>query len=101
MPNVTGTAQGLTGIPSLLISSLGQVQDPVVQTALYQIQQWANSVGSITPTPGSGTPAFGAVHNSPAATPGPDPSSTRTLDRSLTLIASASGPTARTSAATR
>jgi hypothetical protein len=42
-PNYTGTQSNLTGIPSLLISSLQQVKDPVVQTALYQIQQWANS----------------------------------------------------------
>lgn len=43
MANYTGTATNLTGIPSLLISGLQQVEDPIVQTALYQIQQWANS----------------------------------------------------------
>jgi hypothetical protein len=43
MPNYTGSATNLTGIPTLLISGLQQVTDPIVQTALYQIQQWANS----------------------------------------------------------
>lgn len=38
-----GTQTNLTGIPSLLLSGLQNVQDPVVQTALYQIQNWANS----------------------------------------------------------
>ena len=42
-----GTKNNLTGIPSLLISSLQQVQDPVVQTALYQIQNWANSFSAL------------------------------------------------------
>lgn len=42
-PNYLGTYTGLTGIPSLLISSLQQISDPAVYKALYQIQCWANS----------------------------------------------------------
>lgn len=43
MPNYTGTQSNLTGIPSALPSSLQQIQDPNAQTAIYQLQQWANS----------------------------------------------------------
>jgi hypothetical protein len=60
MPASLGTQTGLTGIPSLLLSGLQQVEDPTVQTALYQIQNWANSVGLITPTPGTGTATLGS-----------------------------------------
>jgi hypothetical protein len=42
-PNYLGSQSNLTGIPSLLLSGLQNVQDPIVQTALYQIQNWANS----------------------------------------------------------
>lgn len=42
-PNYLGTASGLTGIPTLLLSSLQNVEDTAVKTALYQIQNWANS----------------------------------------------------------
>jgi hypothetical protein len=53
MPNYLGTKTGNTGIPSLLISTLQKVKDPHIQTALYQIQNWANSfhqlVGAATP----------------------------------------------------
>jgi len=41
--NYLGTQTNLTGIPSLLLSGLQNVQDKTVQTALYQIQNWANS----------------------------------------------------------
>ena len=43
MPNYLGTQTNLTGIPSLLISTLQQIEDPNIQKALYQIQNWANS----------------------------------------------------------
>ena len=43
MANYLGTLTGNTGIPSLLISNLSQIQDAKVQQALYQIQNWANS----------------------------------------------------------
>lgn len=43
MPNYLGTQTNLTGIPSLLLSGLQSVEDSTVQTALYQIQNWANS----------------------------------------------------------
>ena len=43
MPNYLGTATGLTGIPTLLLSSLGGVEDKAAETALYQVQNWANS----------------------------------------------------------
>ena len=59
-----GTKTGLSGIPSLLISTLQQVQDPQVQRALYEIQNWANSVGAVNGTTGAGTASLGA--NSPA-----------------------------------
>lgn len=62
-----GTATGLTGIPTLLLSTLGQVQDPQVQRALYQIQNWANSVGLVNGVTGAGSAALGA--NCPATTP--------------------------------
>ena len=62
-----GTATGLTGIPTLLISSLGQVEDPATQRALYQIQNWANSNGQIAGETGGGSAALGA--NCPATTP--------------------------------
>ncbi len=42
-PNYLGTQSNLTGIPSLLLSGLQNVGDQTVQTALYQIQNWANS----------------------------------------------------------
>jgi hypothetical protein len=43
LPNTLGTKTNLTGIPSLLISTLQQVTDQNIQKALYQIQNWANS----------------------------------------------------------
>jgi hypothetical protein len=60
-----GTNTGLAGIPSLLISSLQQVDDPIVRTALYQIQNWCNSVGVVKGITGGNTAGFG-VNNSPA-----------------------------------
>jgi hypothetical protein len=48
MASTLGTKSGLSGIPSLLISDLASVKDPVVQRALYQVQNFANSIGSIT-----------------------------------------------------
>ena len=47
MPTYLGTTQALTSIPSLLISDLARVQDPVVRRALYQIQNFANSIGEV------------------------------------------------------
>jgi hypothetical protein len=69
MPATTGTATGLTGIPSLLISSLQQVQDPQVQKALYQIQQWANSVGLVSGITGSKTATLGTAYPGVTTTP--------------------------------
>lgn len=43
MPRYLGSANGLTGIPSALPSSLAQIQDPNVQKAIYQLQNWSNS----------------------------------------------------------
>jgi hypothetical protein len=62
-----GTQTTFTGIPSLLLSSLNQVEDQNVQTALYQIQNWANSVGLVSGVTGAGTAGLGT--NCPAATP--------------------------------
>jgi hypothetical protein len=67
MPANLGTATGLTGIPTLLLSNLGQIEDPEVQRALYQIQNWANSVGLVNGKTGSGSAVLGA--NFPGATP--------------------------------
>lgn len=47
MPNYLGTQSGFTGIPSLLISGLSQIQDQTTQTALLQVQNWANSFKTI------------------------------------------------------
>lgn len=69
MPATTGTATGLTGIPSLLLSTLQQVEDPQVRRALYQVQQWANSVGLVNGTTGSKTATLGT--NYPGATTTP------------------------------
>jgi hypothetical protein len=66
----TGTATTFNGIPTLLLSSLGAVQDPAAQTALYQVQQWANSVGSVSGDTGTNTAAFGTANfpgNNPSA----------------------------------
>jgi hypothetical protein len=60
MPASLGTKTGLTGIPSLLLSGLSEVEDKTVQTALYQIQNWANSVGLVNGTTGGGSAALGA-----------------------------------------
>ena len=56
-----GSRQGFTGIPSLLLSDLQRVHDPVVQRALYQIQNFCNSVGNLPEgvTSGSGTATLG------------------------------------------
>ena len=59
-----GGPSGLTGIPTLLISSLQAVQDPATKTALYQIQNWANSNGQVSGSTGAGSAALGA--NCPA-----------------------------------
>jgi hypothetical protein len=67
MSSYTGTSTGLTGIPSLLLSGLQNVQDSTVQTALYQIQQWANSVGLVNGSTGTGSAALGG--NCPADFP--------------------------------
>jgi hypothetical protein len=66
-PKYLGTATGLTGIPSLLLSTLQQVQDPEVQRALYQIQNWANSLGQVQGIVGTGSASLGA--NCPATVP--------------------------------
>jgi hypothetical protein len=68
MTRQLGTAQGLTGIPSLLISDLQQIEDQNVQRALYQVQNWANSLGLVNGKTGGGTASLGT--NCPAATPG-------------------------------
>jgi len=65
----TGTSTGLTGIPSLLLSSLQAVQDPQVKTALYQVQQWANSVGLVNGKTGGGTATLGTNYPGTTATP--------------------------------
>ena len=58
--SLLGCSQTLTGIPSLLISDLGRVQDPVVARALLQIQNFANSIGMLpTGATGSGTANLG------------------------------------------
>lgn len=62
-----GTQTGLTSIPSLLISSLQQVKDPQIQRALYQIQNWANSLGQVNGVVGTGTASLGT--NCPASVP--------------------------------
>jgi hypothetical protein len=62
--SLLGTSITFNGIPSLLLSGLQQVEDQTVQTALYQIQNWANSVGAVNGTTGSGTASLGT--NSPA-----------------------------------
>jgi len=61
-----GTSTGLTGLPGLLLSGLQQIEDPTVQTALYQIQNWANSVGLVNGVTGAGTASLGG--NCPATT---------------------------------
>jgi len=65
-----GSAQTFTGIPRLLISDLARVEDPVVQRALLQIQNYANSIGELhAPVIGTATAALG-VNNCPAIFPG-------------------------------
>jgi hypothetical protein len=68
MPSFLGCAQTLTAIPSLLISDLQRVQDPVVQRALLQIQDHANSIAMVSGVTGTGTAAFG-TGNCPAVFP--------------------------------
>lgn len=65
----TGTTTGLSGIPSLLLSGLQQIQDPQVQTALYQIQQWANSVGLVNGITGTATATLGTNYPGVTTTP--------------------------------
>ena len=55
-----GSKQGLTGIPSLLLSTLGTIKDKDTQRALYQIQNWANSLGLVNGETGGGSAALGA-----------------------------------------
>lgn len=66
MPDYIGTATGNTGIPTLLISSLNKIKDkdPDIHTALYQIQNWANSFHTLLNVLGVG-PAY--VGSPPAA----------------------------------
>ena len=61
MTNQLGTKTNLTGIPSLLISGLQQIPDPTTQTALYQVQNWANSFFPWQYGAPSGTYATGGV----------------------------------------
>jgi len=65
MPNYLGTKTGNTGIPSLLISSLQQVKDPEIQTALYQIQNWANSFHTLLQSSPPGVTLAGSWTNQP------------------------------------
>jgi hypothetical protein len=65
----TGTSTGLTGIPTLLLSSLAQVEDPAAKTALYQVQQWANSVGLVNGNTGSKTATLGTNYPGVTTTP--------------------------------
>ena len=69
MPQYLGSAQGLTAIPSLLLQGLQQVQDPVVKTALYQIQNYANSIGIVSGTTGSSTATLGTNYPGVTLTP--------------------------------
>jgi hypothetical protein len=59
MPNYLGTATGNTGIPSLLISSLQQVKDTQIRTALLEIQNWANSFFPLVRVGGQGGSIIG------------------------------------------
>lgn len=63
-----GNQTGLTGIPSLLLQGLQKVEDDTVKTALYQIQNWANSVGAVNGVTGAGSATLGG--NCPALVPG-------------------------------
>jgi hypothetical protein len=65
MPQYLGTKTGNTGIPSLLISSLQQVKDPEIQTALYQIQNWANSFHTLLQSSPPGVTLAGSWTNQP------------------------------------
>jgi hypothetical protein len=69
MPASLGTTQTLTGIPSLLLSGLQEVQDPVVRTALYQVQNYANSIGLVSGTTGSLTATLGTHFPGTTTTP--------------------------------
>jgi hypothetical protein len=60
-----GTGDTFTGIPTLLMPDLNQVQDQAVKTCLYQIQNYANSIGQVHGTIGTATAGFG-VNNCPA-----------------------------------
>jgi hypothetical protein len=64
-----GTSTGLTGIPNLLISDLAGVQDQKVQRALYQIQNWANSLGAVNGTTGAKTATLGTNYPGTTTTP--------------------------------
>lgn len=69
MPATLGTSTGLTGIPTLLLQGLQNISDPQTRTALYQIQNWANSVGLVNGTTGAKTATLGT--NYPGATTTP------------------------------
>lgn len=58
-----GSQQGLSSIPSLLISDLQRVQDPVVYRALLQIQNFCNSIGNLPEgtVTGTGTATLGTA----------------------------------------
>jgi hypothetical protein len=62
MPSYLGTKQTIAGLPSLLLSDLDRVQDPVVKRALYQIQNYSNSIGAVSGSTGSGTATLGTAY---------------------------------------
>jgi hypothetical protein len=64
-----GSAQTFTGIPSLLISDLGRVQDPVVRRALLQVQNYCNSVGEVHGSTGGATATLGTQFPGTVTTP--------------------------------
>jgi hypothetical protein len=78
-PNYLGTATGNTGIPSLLVSSLQTVTDPDVKTALYQIQNWANSFKALAQSGAPGAVLVGAY------------SGQAQIDQAGTLVGTTSG----------
>jgi hypothetical protein len=56
-----GGAETFTGIPTLILSDLPRVQDDAVRTCLYEIRNYANSIGQVSGvTTGTATPTLGS-----------------------------------------